>query len=89
MHKMADIESKALRRLQLIQQRLLDSTPELRDLKKLKGRLLDVSKDSRPNTSTSIKKKREHVKDAGPREQELLGKEQELRSLIEIERARK
>ena len=85
MHKMADIESKALRRLQLIQQRLLDSTPELRDLKKLKGRLLDVSKDSRPNTSTSIKKKREHVKDAGPREQELLGKEQELRSLIEIE----
>lgn len=82
---MAEIESKALRRLQLIQQRLLDSTPELRDLKKFKGRVLDVSKDSRPNTSTSIKKKREYVKDAGPREQELLSKEQELRSLIEIE----
>lgn len=85
---MAEIESKALRRLQLIQQRLLDSTPELRDLKKFKGRLLDVSKDSRPNTSTSIKKKREYVKDAGPREQELLSKEQELRSLIEIESER-
>jgi hypothetical protein len=82
---MAEIESKALRRLHLIQQRLLDSTPELRDLKKFKGRTLDVSKDSRPNTSTSIKKKREYVKDAGPREQELLSKEQELRSLIEIE----
>lgn len=81
---MAEIESKALRRLQLIQQRLLDSTPELRDLKKIKGRVLDVSKDSRPNTSTSIKKKRE-IKDAGPREQELFSKEQELRILIDVE----
>lgn len=55
---MSDIESSALRRLKQIQQRIVDSTPALQDPKK-KQRLLDQTRESRPTTSNSLKKKRE------------------------------
>ena len=56
---MAEFESAALTRLQGIQRRLIESTPELRVFKKTKAKGLDQSKESRPTTSNSGKRKKE------------------------------
>lgn len=56
---MVEFESAALKRLQEIQDKLVESTPELRSYKKSKPKFLDQSKESRPTTSNSAKRKKD------------------------------
>ncbi|OMJ78876.1 hypothetical protein SteCoe_21230 [Stentor coeruleus] len=79
---MAEFESQALKRLQEIQKKLIESTPELRSFKKIKAKYLDQSKESRPTTSNSAKKK----KDTNVKTSELDQKIENLKKLIQSEK---
>ena len=79
---MSEIESEALKRLEAIQARLIETTPQLKESKSSKGRILDSFEKSRPTTSNS-KKKRELT---GSKTSELENKVQELKKQIEKER---
>lgn len=79
---MSEFESLALKRLQEIQKKLIDSTPELRSFKKPKAKFLDQSKESRPTTSNSAKKK----KDPNAKPNDLEIRINELNKLIQSEK---
>ena len=79
---MAEFESTALKRLQEIQDKLVESTPELRSYKKTKAKFLDQSKESRPTTSNSAKRK----KDPNGKLSELEQKQIELKKQISSEK---
>jgi hypothetical protein len=79
---MAEFETEAQRRLQIIQEKLIESTPELRAFKKAKGKHLDQSKESRPTTSNSGKRK----KDSNVKTNDLEIRISELNKLIQMEK---
>lgn len=79
---MVEFESAALKRLQEIQDKLVESTPELRSYKKSKPKFLDQSKESRPTTSNSAKRK----KDQNGKVSDLEAKIFELKKQIQAEK---
>ena len=79
---MVEFESLALKRLQEIQKKLIESTPELRSFKKAKAKFLDQSKESRPTTSNSGKRK----KDSNAKASDLENRISELKKLIQSEK---
>ena len=79
---MVEIESVALKRLQEIQKRLIESTPELRSFKKNKPKFLDQSKESPPTTSNSGKRKKDSNIKASDSENRIA----ELKKLIQNEK---
>ena len=79
---MAEFESAALKRLQEIQDKLVESTPELRSFKKTKPKFLDQSKESRPTTSNSGKRKKDMNGKASDLELKII----ELKKLIQAEK---
>lgn len=79
---MSEFESAALKRLQEIQDKLVESTPELRSFKKTKPKFLDQSKESRPTTSNSGKRK----KDVNGKASDLELKIIELKKQIQAEK---
>ena len=79
---MAEFDSLSLRRMQEIQKKLIDSTPDLRSFKKTKAKFLDQSKESRPTTSNSGKKKKESNAKSSELEQRI----SELKKLIQAEK---
>lgn len=83
---MSEFESIALKRLQEIQSRLLESTPQLRDNKKPKTKFLDQSKESRPTTSNSIKRKRDFRDNNNSKAADLESKINDIKKQIESER---
>ena len=79
---MADFDPVSMRRMQEIQKKLIDSTPDLRSFKKNKAKFLDQPKESRPTTSNSAKKKKE----SNAKPSELEQRISELKKLIQSEK---